>query len=142
MTKNGPELVTELVTLGARQVNSPRDFNLFLPSAQWLTAFAHWLVGEFAGKKWTAEKFDCDDFAIRAIDRATESLWKADNLTNCGHAFAYAEVWHSTLGRHAVNIVRCEDEWKFLEPQNGEITPASVALADGGSIRSLYWVWL
>jgi hypothetical protein len=143
------QLVTELLDLGVNTVSNPRDETVFIPSPEWLNEFGDWLHADVLNS-WQAGKFDCDDFAIRAVDRATESLVRNGDAENCGHAFCYAEIYLATArtiftiegpGWHAANIVRCVDGWHYFEPQVGKHDLLSRFL-DDGSIAAMRYVWL
>jgi hypothetical protein len=154
MIKDAAELIAELARLGALRIEGPRDDKLFCPQEAWLREFGLWLWKDTPTYK--KGQRDCEDFAIRALDRATEALVSAGLIDECGHAICYCEVsipgWRGNgdpnpgllnvggPARHALNIVRCVDEWKFFEPQTGSFTSAEAALRDG--LAELVWVWL
>lgn len=142
--------LAELRALGITSIDPPRDARFFCPSTAWLTEFGLWLKDQNRATPWIAEKFDCDDFAIRAIDRATESLCRNSHINDCGHSFCYAEIELSGNvlgidgpGSHAVNFVRCSDTlaWHYFEPQMGTHLPLRDLLDDGRVFR-VYDVWL
>jgi len=62
--------------------------------------------------KYTAEKFDCENFALLASARTSE-LFK---LNTCGIA-----IGQSPLGYHGFNIFVSEFGLHYLEPQTGDI---------------------
>lgn len=148
MILTSSKLVTELHELGVQIVANPRDAQFYCPEIEWLKKFGSYFSKEIARHPWIAEKFDCDDFSIRAIDRATESLVKAKNINDCGHTFCYAciEISGNIFdvkgpATHAVNFVRCTDAWYYFEPQRGQSLPLQ-PLLDDGSVFSIYSVWL
>lgn len=149
MTIPTSQLVTELLALCVNTVSNPRDAEAFVCDPEWLTEFGEWLHKDVL-QSWLNEKFDCDDFAIRAVDRATESLVRNGDAENCGHAFCYAEIYLATgstifgiegPGWHACNFVRCTDGWHYFEPQNGKHDLLSRFLADE-SLAVIRYVWL
>src|SRR3990167_4470830 len=95
MIKTAAELLEELRKLGVQTLSNPRDSKFYCPTVEWLKKFGLWFKKNIK-QKWTNEKFDCDDFAIRAVDRATDSLGAEDSIQNCGHSFCFAEVYLAT----------------------------------------------
>ncbi len=103
-----------------------------------------WLAGPFADfvrdnvRTYVPEKFDCDDFALKAVVLATEALNASDEITGCGHSIGicYLHVAGNLNGvtdaNHATNIVRLDDgRLMFFEPQNRGIMDAREAVAAG-----------
>jgi hypothetical protein len=143
------QLVVELHELGTHEVTLPRDKVMYCPTVEWLKSFGLWFVKDLGDQQWIAEKFDCDDFAIRAVDRATVALISNANIDSCGHAFCYAnvDIYEEDIcgisggGSHAVNFVRCVDGWHYFEPQTGLSTPLG-PLRDSLSVVRIYSVWL
>jgi len=60
------------------------------------------------------DRFDCDNFAVLFSALVAQRY----GLNTCGIA-----VGTSPGGRHAWNVIRAEDGWHSLEPQNGRIDP-------------------
>jgi hypothetical protein len=70
-------------------------------------------------KTWTAEKFDCDDFAHVLKAHFAEAAYK-DGARRKAHCFGV--VWGSLPGPHAINwIVTSDRKLRFVEPQNDRI---------------------
>lgn len=113
-----------------------RDARVACPSEAWLKQFYSDVLKPCT-HTWTTEKFDCDDFSIRAVDRATECLVQTADLSECGHGICISYIHvrgnlaNVTDTNHACNIIRLDDRWVFFEPQNGIITDAEEAIADG-----------
>jgi len=62
--------------------------------------------------KYQIAKFDCEDFAI---------LLKGKMSKEFGiNAFGIA-LGMTTMGYHAFNLARAEQNWVFVEPQTGEV---------------------
>lgn len=121
----------ELLAIGFEPVEV-RDAKCYLPSCAWLKKFGAWLVEDLP--PYASEKYDCDDFAIRALDRSNDALRKTDKIRGCGHAFGYAVIglkdganWFgNVMDRtlfHAVNICRTPEGWVFFEPSLGQFQP-------------------
>jgi hypothetical protein len=128
MTIPSKQLIQELKLAGFKKVHDARDGNYFLPSKKWVRRFAKWFVRDLP--VYSPESYDCDDFALRALDRANDALHDSDQAVNCGHSFGYADITISFRGdffgikgpqRHACNIVRTRKQWFYFEPQLGRI---------------------
>jgi len=64
---------------------------------------------------YKAERFDCDNFAILFSALVAQRY----QLNTCAIA-----IGTSPGGYHAWNLIRAEDGWHILEPQNGRVDPA------------------
>jgi hypothetical protein len=145
--KDAMTLYMELFSMGCDNVQRPRDSVMFCPSCSWLDDFGSYMRKIF--KTYEKQKFDCDDYAIRAIDRATSALLENDDVQDCGHSFCYCEIDIKTElngikkdgdTHHGTNLVRCSDGfWYFFEPQNGQITKYE---NDSPDYHPPIWVWL
>lgn len=62
--------------------------------------------------KYTADKFDCENFALLVSARVAEKY----KLNSCGIA-----IGDSPWGRHGFNIFLSEVGLFYLEPQNGDV---------------------
>jgi hypothetical protein len=124
-----------------REVEKPRDSKIYCLSEEWLPEFVDYLLR--TRKRFLAEKYDCDDFALDAVVKATECLYESEAIKDCGHSICYASLFHRTLGgNHAMNLIRTEHEWKLLEPQTGQYWSLESQLNPDGPIAVIYWVWL
>jgi hypothetical protein len=118
---------------------SPSDRRYFCPSLKWLKEFAAFLANQ--GIPYTPQSHDCDDYADAARVEATRALLKNPELLTkeVTHTFIRVDLFinkplNEVTGHHATNLCLCDDEqFYFIEPQNGQITKARKALA-GGSI--------
>jgi hypothetical protein len=119
------QLKKELIEFGFKHVEI-RDSKCYLPSLRWLEKFAEWFVPDLPD--YAPEKYDCDDFAIRALDRSNDALRKAGKIQNAGHAFGYATIktasgsdWFGQPGPiyHACNIMCSQSGWYYFEPSLG-----------------------
>lgn len=126
-------IINELYGFGTGALISPmRDVKVACPSIEWLSEF--WdKVLKPSIHTWTPEKFDCDDFCYRCVDRATECLVQSGHLSGCGHAviICYLNIHPDKGGlngvmdgNHATMLVRTDEKWVFFEPQNGLIRDA------------------
>ena len=78
--------------------------------------------------KYTADKFDCENFALLTVARITEKY----KLNGCGIA-----IGESPLGRHGWNIfVAYPPELFYFEPQTGQIMELK-----GEGYQAEYVVW-
>lgn len=130
----------ELLDLYPATLTPIRDARLACPSR-------HWLVGPFSEflkdnlRNYTPEKYDCDDFGLKAVVLATECLNETADLSECGHSvglcFTHIVGERGSLngvadGYHACNLVRLDDgDWIFYEPQNQRLTDARKSIAAG-----------
>jgi len=120
------------IELGFLQVAPMRDKNYFMPSLEWLDDFGSFLKNE-APREFIDESFDCDDFTRWGLVQASLALCKNETLVK-KTAPAMIEAWvfierDEALNRipgpgaHVTIMTYCNnEEWYFLEPQNGLIT--------------------
>jgi hypothetical protein len=135
IVRPGADLVAELQQMGFAKISSPRDRMVLCPSARWLDDFGDWC--ELNRDPYLKEAWDCDDFALWGVVQAGRAL--ARKYSGFGHAVLYAVVdiagngtggtggtggtsglFGVAGGRHALNLIRCEDGWYWFEPQNGQ----------------------
>ena len=126
MICDSQQLKRELLEFGFKSVEV-RDSRCYLPSVKWLKEFARWFVPDLP--QYAVEKYDCDDFAIRALDRSNDALRRAGTIKNAGHAFGYAVItiapganWFGSTGPfiHACNIMCSQSGWYYFEPSTGQ----------------------
>ena len=138
-------LVGELRDLGFLRVEGPRDAMVMLPHREWLDEFGRYL--EAGNPRYASGRWDCDDFAMRAVTEASLALAGQEGL-ECGHAFLVCtvviiegcELNGVGGGAHATNLVKCADgAWYFFEPQNGKVTEWKAAVDAIGEL-SFAWV--
>ena len=125
MIQSAEQLRKELLEAGFGHVET-RDARCYLPSLEWLKEFGSWFIEDLPD--YAPEKYDCDDFAIRALDRSNDALRKAGKIQNAGHAFGYATIktasgsdWFGQPGPicHACNIMCSQSGWYYFEPSLG-----------------------
>ena len=64
--------------------------------------------------KYTADKFDCENFAMLTSARVSERY----QLNTCGIA-----IGKSPFGEHGYNLLITETELMYFEPQTGDFIP-------------------
>jgi hypothetical protein len=140
MIQSAEQLRKELLEAGFTHVET-RDARCYLPSLEWLKEFAAWFLEDLPS--YAVEKYDCDDFAIRALDRSNDALRKTNKIENAGHAFGYVVIsiapganWFGLTGpfTHACNILGSQTGWYYFEPSTGQFASFS-ALANTVSAR-------
>jgi hypothetical protein len=68
---------------------------------------------------WTADKFDCDDFAHVLKANFAEAAYKNGERRK---AHCFGVVWGSLPGPHAINwMVNADLKLRFVEPQNDRV---------------------
>lgn len=131
-------LAGEVHDLNTNAVTSyPRDNQLACVSSAWLAGpFTDFVRSNT--RKYTPEKYDCDDFSYKAVTLIVEALNETDGLTDCGVAFGLVklhivgELARVRDGNHMCNLARLDNgSIVFYEPQNGIITDARAAIRSG-----------
>ena len=103
------DLRSLLNPLGLRELHLWDSRYFYCSHEDWGKVFAKVLLGM---PKYTAEKFDCEDFAMLTSARTSE-LFK---LNTCGTA-----IGQSPFGYHGFNLFVSEVGLFYLEPQTGDI---------------------
>jgi hypothetical protein len=151
---NSTQLSAELTGFGFRTVEF-RDVLYYCPEFSWLEKFDEYLQPLLAPLRDAVKAgfkcVDCDDFAMRVVDRALDCLLAGDNdKPVCGHSVGLADViirnfdddgnvsvgLNGITGSHETNIIRCADDWYFYEPQTRKHCKVKDAL---GVISILAW---
>lgn len=131
-----------------RCIISPwRDMQVVCPHESWMTTEFWTRVLKPSLNSYEAEKFDCDDFSIRCLDRITACLNATKQLENAGYAASvcYLRIEGHLLGvadaLHA-NVMYRDDRggWWFFEPQNGRQIRAEAEIANG--VATPYFLFL
>ena len=101
-----------------------RNFALYIADAQYyctplLDAKSIIKKSKLDRKRWTAEKFDCDDFAHVLKANFAEAAYKNGSRRK---AHCLGVVWGSLPGPHAINwMINSDKKLRFIEPQNDRI---------------------
>jgi len=107
------DLRQQLQTLGLEQLYL-WDYRYWYVSLEdWGKVFADVLLNM---PKYTAEKFDCEDFALLTCAKVSEKY----HLNTCGIA-----IGDSPWGYHGFNIFLSEAGLYYLEPQDGMFYPVT-----------------
>lgn len=142
------QLAKELTDLGFERVIPVMDDLMVCPTNKWVQDFGEWV--KINKSKYEAQSWDCDEFALWARVKASESLCQNRKLRTYGHSFLVCTLLldpDQTLngisggGWHACNIVRTPEGWVFFEPQSGDHELAGVAL-ERSAVTSLDFVLL
>lgn len=104
----GDDVRKELLALGMQFLYQLDSTYYYTTQWGWEQAIA-WVRKVYKFPKYTAEKFDCDDFAILMKGLISSEF----GINTC--AFIIGNE-----GRHAFNLCRTDEGWKMLEPQTGE----------------------
>lgn len=132
------------VELGFPRVMTVRDRSYFAPARSWLGKFAK-LLAKNPPVEYARESFDCDEFAMWAVLEASKALYRNPDLRGrVSHTLIQAWLRIGSglngipgPGAHATILCYCNDEeWYWLEPQNGKITKHDESLL-GGAIEQL-----
>ena len=107
------ELRSLLNSLGLRELHLWDSRYFYCSHEDWGKVFAKVLLNM---PKYTAEKFDCENYAMLASARTSE-LFK---LNTCGIA-----IGQSPFGYHGFNLFVSEAGLFCLEPQTGDIYSVS-----------------
>ena len=105
------QLRSLLQPLGLRELHLWDSRYFYCSHEDWGKVFTKVLLGM---PKYTAEKFDCEDFAMLASARTLE-LFK---LNTCGIA-----IGQSPFGYHGFNLFISDAGPFYLEPQTGMMYP-------------------
>ena len=108
---SGAELSAKLQPLGLEKV-------YIWDNAYWYISLEDWgkVLKDviFGMPKYTAEKFDCENFAMLTSARVSERY----QLNTCGVA-----IGQSPFGEHGYNILVEDKGLTYFEPQNGDFIP-------------------
>ena len=154
MILQAAQMASELASYKVKVVRL-RDEQYFCPSLAWLQKFDKWLWSHTAPFRHALSKkhmvVDCDDFALRCVDRATDSLLRSRTgfkKSNCGHSMGYTDVYirlgktlNGITGFHATNIIRLKEGWYFYEPQTRLYCKVGLGIADG-VVGRVDFVWV
>ncbi len=95
------------------------DKNYYLPHREDIKRIIR--TNQINRRKWIAEKFDCDDFAMLLKAAVIEDQWRRGKRR---YPTAFGLLYGTRLkeGHHAFNIVVTSDKRvQFIEPQNDEM---------------------
>ena len=107
------QLANLLQPLGLRELHLWDSRYFYCSHEDWGKVFTKVLLGM---PKYTAEKFDCENYAMLTSARTSELF----RLNTCGIA-----IGQSPFGYHGFNLFVSEAGLFYLEPQTGDIYSVS-----------------